>query len=492
MRELLKATLKTASGSAGNLLMGVISMKIMAIILGPSGVGLYSLLRQTIEFSKGVGTVGGETALVQGLASREGQERSNYLVTTFWTFVLGTLLMTTLLTVSAPWISLWVFERHDEHTINLVRWLALPVALWVASTYLNGVLNGFRAIGMLALIQALGAAAATLLAYPVSRLVDVGYASAFIVMVSAPPAVGVLLGAWSALRAGWLGPLFRSPLMSFHPDSLRHFFSIAGTMLFTQILTEGTVLAVRALIVRHGGLAGAGIFAVAWTLSLTYMMLILTSFGTYYLPTLSQTSDPGDRVVLMRRVIRLSTLLMVPLVTSVIVLKPLVINVLYSGEFVASLEIIRWMLIGDYFKVIAWVIAMPVLAYADMKVFLWMELLWNAGFLTFSALSLFNFGSVQGIGVSFLLMYVAYLAFYWHYVRSRYGLSLTRPIVGSWLLGLVLVVGASWYSWSDTRVDWLAAFLWIGMAATFSCLSLKRSEWRGILSIALKRKEAWP
>lgn len=488
MREIFKAALKTGIGSMGFLLLGMLAMKIMAVVVGPSGVGLYSLLRQTMDFSNNLGTLGGGTALVQGLASRKGQARDDYLVTTFWIFLIGALSTSIVLLVFAPWIALWVFDRNDGQTTNMVRGLALPVVLLVGSTYLNGVINGFRAIGLLALLQVLGAAAAVLLVYPVSLLVEVGYPLAFIALISAPPAIGVALGTWSAVKAGWLNPLLSNLRISFHSDSLRHFFSLAGTMLVTGLATAGTVLVVRSLLVHYEGFASAGIFAAAWTLSMTYVMVVLTSFGTYYLPTLSGTGDPLDRVVLMQRVMRFATLLSLPLVTSVIVLKPLAIETLYSSEFIPALEIIRWMLIGDYLKIAAYVVAMPVLAYADMKVFFWTELLWSVGFLAFATLALSRFGSIQGLGAGFLLMYAVILAYYLHYARSRHQLPLTRATVGPWLIGLTLVVGASWYTWSDTQVHWVGALLWVGVAASLSWTSVHRSERKEMFHMLLRRK----
>jgi O-antigen/teichoic acid export membrane protein len=486
MRDILKAALKTMSGSMGFLLFGMLTVKIMAVVLGPNGVGLYSLLRQTSELSKNLGTLGGETALVQGLASREGKVRDEYLVTTFWVFVLGGLLTAAILMILAPWIAPLVFQRNDGQTIGLVRGLALPVVLLVASAYLNGVINGFRAIGLLALIQALGAGAGALLAYPVSLLVQVGYPVAFIAMMSAPPAVGVALGAWRALREGWLTALRRGPHMSLDPNSLRHFVSLAGTMLITGLVATGAVLVVRSLVARYDGLAGAGVFAAAWSLSMTYVQVILASFGTYYLPTLSQISDPMDRAVLMQQVARFATLLAVPLVVGMVVLKPLAVKVLYSGEFIPALEIIRWMLIGDYFKIAGYVVAMPVLAYADVKVFFWTELLANLSLAIFAALALSYFGSMQGIGVGFLLMYIAYSAYYLQYSRSRHRLRLTKAMTLPWVLGLALIVGASWYTWSDTRVAWFAAPLWICVAAAFSWVSLTRNEREVMLRMVLR------
>lgn len=488
MRELLRAALKTGSGSIGSLLLRVVAMKIMAVVLGPSGVGLYSLLRQIRDFSSNLGVVGGNTAMVQGLASRKDKQRDQYLITTFWIFAFGALLTLIVLLAFAPWIAQWVLGRSDSQAVSLVRWLALPVLINVAALYISGVLNGFRAIGRLALLQVFASITSALLAYPVSRLVEGGYPVAFIFLMSISQAVSAGLGFWVALREGWLAPLVSSLRVRFYPDSLRHFFSIAGTTLITSSATVGAALAVRALIVHYSGLYAVGIFDVAWTLSMTYIMIVLSSFGTYYLPTLSGVSDPVERTLLMQRVLRFATLLMVPLVTGVIVLKPLVIELLYSEEFTPALEIIQWMLIGDYFKVAAWVVGMPMLAYANMRVFFWTELLWNGGFFIFAALALFIFGSMQGIGVGFLLMYIFYLSFYLYYARARYHFRMTRAIGVAWLAGLAVVAGASWYTWSDSTIDWVAAFTWITVAVVLSLLSLSSSERGEVFGVLLKRK----
>lgn len=462
-------------------------MKIMAVVLGPSGVGLFALLRQINDFSSTL-TEGGQWALVQGLPSRKGQAREHYLVTTFWVFVLGTILITVVVLGLAPYIGIWVFGNDERQTISLVRWLAVPMALALALAYVNGVLNGFLAIGRVAMFQALGTAAMALLAYPASRLVEVGFPVAFIGLMTASYAVRLTLGAWSVLRAGWLAPLLRDLRLRLDPDSFRHFFSFAGVLSIMALAATGGILAVRSLVVRYDGLAGAGIFDVAWTLSMMYVGLVWISFQTYYLPTLSAVTDPLDRIELVQRVARLATLVVVPAVTSVIVLKPLVITILYSSEFAPSLEIIRWMLIGDYFKVAAWVFAMPALAYANMKVLFWAEMLWYGGFLAFAALALFGFSSMQGIGVGFLLMNTVLLAYYLCYVRSRHQLPLSRGMTVPWLIGLALIVGASWHTWSDTQLDWFAAPLWIGAAVSFSWLSLNRNERRETLRMLLRRQ----
>lgn len=488
MREVFKAFFKMGSGTMASLLLGVVAVKIVAVILGPSGIGLYSLLRQISEFATRGGDAG-NTAVVQGLASRKGQVRDDYLITTFWVFTLGSLLIFVVLLVLAPWIAPLVLGRDDGQATNLVRWVAFPIVLTMALFYLDGVLNAFRAIGLLILLEVLGIGAMALLAYPVSKLVEAGYLTAFICMLSAPPAVGVALATWFALREGWLAPLLHRPRINLHSGSLQHFFSIGGTLFITGSVGGGVFLAIRALIVQQDGLASAGMFAAAWTLTGTYVALYLNSFGTYYLPILSQADDTSERTLLMQRTMRLTTLFTVPMVISLVVLKPLLIEILYSSEFTPSLEIIRWMLIGDYFKVPVWVINVQMMAFANMRVLLWESLLSSAGFLAFTALALFGFNSIQGIGIGFLVLYVLELAFCLYYTRSRYQFPLARAMVVSWLLGLALIVGASWHTWSNTHVDWFTAPLWIGAAIVLSWLSLSRNERREMFRMALPWKK---
>jgi hypothetical protein len=194
----------------------------------------------------------------------------------------------------------------------------------------------------------------------------------------------------------------------------------------------------------------------------------------------------------MQRIFRISTLLMSMLVTAVVVLKPLVISLLYSAEFTASLTIMRWMLIGDYLKVTSWVFAMPMLAYADMKAFFWTEIIWNVTFLGLAAGMIARTHSLQWIGVAFAFNVLIYLAYTFHYARTRHCLKLHRPMVLSWLGGLALILGSSWQTWSATKVNWATAGLWIGVVVCFAWLALSVEERRQLKQAVLSTMAAQP
>ena len=44
MSEIIKAIAKTGSGTLASLIFGAAAMKVIAVVLGPTGVGLFSLL----------------------------------------------------------------------------------------------------------------------------------------------------------------------------------------------------------------------------------------------------------------------------------------------------------------------------------------------------------------------------------------------------------------------------------------------------------------
>ena len=147
MREIAKAFSKTVSGTAVSLAIATISVKIMATILGPAGMGLYSILRQIHSTTMIAATMGGQTALIQGGSSKEGKDRDVYLKTLLLLFLISATISGIAIIVLAPILAEHLLNRRDEMAVNLIRGLSVPVFLTVMTGYANGVLNIHRALG---------------------------------------------------------------------------------------------------------------------------------------------------------------------------------------------------------------------------------------------------------------------------------------------------------------------------------------------------------
>ena len=100
----------------------------------------------------------------------------------------------------------------------------------------------------------------------------------------------------------------------------------------------------------------------------------------------------------------------------------------------------RWMLLGDFFKISSWVFAMPMLAYADMRSYLIGEFFWNAAFVSITAIVLSSGQGIESIGILFLILYVLYFLYTYFYCVRKYRFRLTNAMAISWILGLIFLL----------------------------------------------------
>ena len=433
MRDILRAGLKVGLATLASLLGWVVAGKVLALTLGAAGVGLFGLLRQLLQNLTLVGSLSGQTALVQGIASRPtGPDQNRYAgsVLRVQALIAGTVALGLLLL--APWLGPWLIPHPQA--VALLRWLAVAMLVMVAQTFVVGLLNGHRLINELVKSQMLGPLAVMVLIFPMVWLVRGGYPSGFVLMLGGPAVIVTLAAARAARNAGWLPAMLE---WGINRADVASFFRMSGVMLIAGAVTTGTQFFISWLVAKWMGLAQAGQFWTAWTLSMAYVTLVLGSLGTYYMPSLTRLSDPEERRALISNYLRLSLIAMPLLVSLVIVFKPWVIRGMFSSALLPALQVMRWMLIGDLFKGLSWVLAFPMLAFSEMKWFFWTEALFSLGTAGGAWIWLSSGGGIEGLGVIFLILYSLYLPMMVYYVRIKHGFKLNQntvvPLLGAWL-----------------------------------------------------------
>ncbi|MEO8378958.1 MAG: hypothetical protein ABI779_04765 [Acidobacteriota bacterium] len=482
MRELLRAVAKTVVGSFAALLMGTVAVKTIALFIGPEGVGLFSLLRQTQQVAIVLAMVNGQNALVQGIACREGEERARYISVAFWiVLVLAAVVLIVFATMPGE-ITRWLLGRSDPSARGAFRLLSLSILFGVVSAFSVGILNGHGMVGRASLIQFTNYLVIALLTYPLVVGI-VGASSSLAGAFGWLLVAGTGAAAVVAVSIVWRARLLRVHAPTWTAESAgaaRHFLTLSSGLLISGVVAVAVPLAVRSLVIRGFDLEGAGIFDAAWTLSMSYVLIVLTSFSSYYLPTLSGLHHPEARRELIARVLRVAIILMLPLVTMVIVFKPLVITLLYSREFTPSLSIMRWMLIGDYFKVMSWVFSYTMLAYADLKMFIGTEVIWGTLTLAAAVFSVRVLHSLEALGFTFALLTMSYFLVMARYVAKRHGFRFGRQAVLQSGAGLAVIVVASMITWTDTVVRWPVAIASVAAATGTSWMLLTTEERRAV------------
>jgi O-antigen/teichoic acid export membrane protein len=421
MKEILKAFSKTSSGTIISLILSSISVKIIASILGPSGIGLFSLLKQIQGATLMLATMSGQTALVQGAVSREGKERDRYLKTVLILFSITGITVSLGLILLAPFLANNIIHRADDMAIDLIRLLAIPVFLSTLTGYAGGVLNVDRALGYMALVQILAGFVTVAIAYPVSQAIHSGWEYATIIYLVASQLLTLLLyGLWLH-RNGKLSSYFQSWHKTFDRDDAKYFLSFAGVTVISGILNNFMMLGIRGSMVATGGLSMAGIFDSAWTLCISYMSLITGSFGAYYLPTLTQCKNKQEIRHKIQSMLLFVNLLGIPLIITALLSRDFIINILFSSEFLGGSTLLKYLMFADYFRLLSWTLAFPMLAFAHLKLFIITETIWNVAMFGSFYWVLHTFNSLEAIGWCVLGCYLTYtiftLIYAWHYYQ---------------------------------------------------------------------------
>lgn len=463
------STFKTGLGQLLGLLLGAISVKLLAILAGPAGVGLFSVLRHLQQTLSSVASVGGQNAVVQGLSSHSGQERQQFLLSSFYVFVLGSLLLSAALLACSELIASWMFA--GEHG-SAVRWLVIPVWLGALLFYFRGVLTAEMQFGALALVNVFTGVGAVVVALPVGLAYSRGYPDFLVLLLGCGFALGLVVAFICVRRLGYFHGVASLAFSGVTAGATVRFLRVALPSLLSSFMTLGSVLVVRAHVVQSFGLEGAGQFDAAWSISAMYLALFLASLQSYLLPELSQ-SDKARMRLSLAKAFHFSLLITLPLITALVVLKPLVVHILFSVEFLPSLQVLRWVLLGDCIRVLGWIIATVLLARADMKGYMLAEGLWTLNFLLLSLL-LLPYG-IEWVGLAYLLSYIVYFALLIWRLWTIHGISMPGRVFLRWLAGFGLVAVSAWFCWDD-RALYSWHFVLILPAVLFSFLIMGADE----------------
>lgn len=457
------------------ILCSIIRTKLVAIWLGPAGMGLFGLYYSVIETISSVTQMGTGTGVIRELAmSPRAAIPKLVTVVRRWGMWLG-LAGATLTLALSPMLSRFTFG-DGSHTTGFVI-LAAAVLLLTLSNTEGAVFQGLKRYSRLAKATVAGAVGGLAVSAPMYYFWGIDSV--------VPSLLAYVVVTW--LCRG----LYRERVERYdHPLTPRETFVAGKGFALLGVYMTVTVFATNAVsyvfmsyLNREAGTDTAGLYQAGFTLVNRYVGLVLAAVGMEYLPRLSEVSQSKHRTELfLTHEIVLIMLVMFPVVTIFVVGDELLVRLLYSTPFLEMLPFVTWAVIGTVFRAWSWCLAFVILAKSDGPVYLVTELLSALVAIGLNILFYDHWG-IAGLGYAYILWYVFYMAEMWVVCRMRYKIKLKGDAV---LLPLTVFGICALAALIRTTLGWHIALPLVGTAAGVSIAGL----WR--LLSARRKKFARP
>ena len=482
--RILKTSSIMGAASVLNILIGLVRTKMVALLLGPSGLGVIALLQNVMSTAATVAALGIGTVGTRQIAEASGKADGEALAIAERALSIGAPVLAlagaaAFFLLRGP-VAAQLFG--DGGAVPEVGWLSLGVGLAVAASAQTARLNGLRRIGDLARLSVYSGVLSTGLGVAALWLMGSDGILAFILSA---PAASYLVGRYFLGRRGKGAPGGNVPLSALL-GQWGVMLRLGSAFMVSSLAGVAGQLAVRALLQRQLGSDGLGQFQAAWAISMTYTSFVLGAMATDYYPRLAASF--GDRAAartLVNEQTEVALMLASPVLLVVLGLAPWIVELLYSRAFDPAAGILRWQVVGDVLKVMSWPLGFVVLAAGDGRTFALIETAGTAVFVGVTWLALPWLGN-EATGLAFVCMYLAYLPLIYLASRRLSGFAWRRSVVVQFVLvvaAALLVVGAS--AWSER----LAAGLGVGAAVAFGLHALRRiGGLRQVRGLALLRR----
>ena len=400
--KLLKTSFFSAIITVIRLVSGFVANKVVAIYTGPGGVaiigGFTNFIALALTFSNGAINNG----VVKYTSEYEGNEvRQKLLVSTsFRISIYCSIIFGPILILFAPTFSNWILT-NDIYT-NAIRVLGITIVLYSLNSLLISILNGRHQIKTYTIVNTVGSVVGLLFTIFLVYFFKVnGALYALVLSQSIVFFITLLL----ILKSPWFSwSYFNQPFNKVVAKKLGGFSLMA---IASAILVPLSQILLRNLLIDKVGINEAGFWQGMMKVSDGYLLLIITSLSTYYLPKLSSLKTDQE----LRTEIFKGYKIILPVVffgcVIIFYLRFFIIRILYTPSFSQMETLFLWQLVGDFFKMAAWVLSYLMLAKAMVKIFIITEVIFTISYVVFGFFFVHHF-KLLGITMAFAVNYILY------------------------------------------------------------------------------------
>lgn len=470
--------LKTTSLFGGvqglNILLNLIRTKIVAVLLGPDGVGLNSIYNETRELLHSTTNLGldvsgvcGISKAVEAMHSASDDEEREALrarisdevaLLRSWVLLLA-LFGTLLCMICAAPLSLATFGNYD-YTWGYVM-LSPAVGFSTVSCGEIAVLKGLRRLKWLASVSLLNVIAGLVITIPIFYIWGIsGVVAALVTFIAAC----MMLTCAYSYRA-------EKPRFVFNRKELgrgRKMLTVGFNFVMCSIIGHMALLGIQAYLNRVASLDMVGLYNSGYALTMTYAGMVLAAMDTDYFPRLSGViSNKAERADTLLKQQDVTILLISPLLVGMIVALPLIVPLFLSGRFESIIPMTQVTAVGLLFRAVYLPNAYLSLAAGHNRTYLFINIVGSIDILL--VLLGYHYAGLVGMGIALTVQNFMDMALVMGISRYKYGVQFTRGnILSLCVYSAMLLATYALCCWLDGWHYWAAGTAMTALTAFYS------------------------
>ena len=471
-KTILKATGIFGFTQVFKIMIGVIGSKFVAVFLGPAGIGILGLLNNTLAIIGSVTGLGLNISGVREVAMASTEEdpirfSSRLIILKRWSVLVGiTGFLVTLL--FSPLLSRLTFGSSD-YTIWFVMLAFNFIFSAVASSH-AAILQGLRMLKLFAVSNVISSFLVAIVTVPIYY---------FFRMEGIVPAL--LLASSINLLVNWyfsrnLIPEKVSITLAETITKGKPLLKIGFLLSLNVIFGQLCVYCIKWYLNGSGSTSEIlGLYEVSTVILVSYVGMIFNAMGTDFYPRLTALAKDNGKVrTLVNDQIEIALLLITPAILFFYFLSPLIIELLYTKDFLGVLLILRAALFAVIIKGVIWPLGFIILSKGNNMLYFAQEIISDLLNIVLT-IGLYHYYGLIGIGIASVIHFAVYGFYIYYIVNRNYNFSFrteTLRIIGGTVLLGILAAAVVFY------MDYPYAYFPLGglfiIAALFSLRQLNR------------------
>ena len=434
-RSIAKNTVIFGSVKIVEVLVNVVRVKIIAILLGPNGVGIQTLFNSTLSSLNQISSLGLFQSAVRDISQAQQNNNTAEIsrivrIVHRWIWAVG-ILGTLLCVLGSGLLSRFAFGNRDY--AGQFALLSFALLFWALSCGNITVMQGRRQLKSLAHASLYGAILSLILTVPlyyfwgvqgIAPAIIVGYLSMYVI------------NSYYVRKEC----IDRTEKIGFKETFQRgsRIVGLGIILMFSNFLMTLFTYVTNIFISNYGDLADVGFFQAAFAITYGNLVVLVAILTSDYYPRLAAVHT--DRVQvnsIVNQQTELLSLIVAPIAILLIILAPVAVRLLYSAEFIVIVPMLRWMSLSLIFRIMWHSLSYIILAKGDKRTYFIFDALLGNGLNFIFNIAAYYLWGLQGLAISFLVGAVSMVILLNIVTGVKYGFKYTAEF---WRLFLSLVV----------------------------------------------------